>query len=275
MNTRRIATTGIALATALTLTACGSSSSPSASTPKTSAAPSDNASATAPAVFTPLTKDNFASVLGARAAQMKTVHMKMMASVMNVNAELNYGPPFSMQMTVAVTQAGKVMNMSLSLIGTVMYMQVPGLTPAGKYMSMDLSKVPQASQYFQLINQYKNMGPKSMLADMFKGSITKFAYVGPAQINGQPTRHYTVSVNTASALKALGSLSSSVPQGMKKTVTEQIYLDSSQMPVRVSMSLPAPVGAMQIDFSDWGKPVSITAPPASDVQQIPAGTLAG
>ena len=267
MNNRRLATAAVALSSALALTACGSSS-PSAG---------PVAPATSPAVssvaYTPLTKANFGTTVGSKVSSVKTLHMTMASSAMKVSADMNYGPPLAMQMTMTATASGKSMNVVAKLIGTTMYLQIPQLTPAGKFMALDLSKVPQTSPYVKLLDQYRKLGPASMTS-MFKSDVTALTYVGTAQIDGQTARHYTTTVNTAGVLKALGSLSSSSALASQmKTVTEQVYLTDNQLPLRVTMSLPAPVGAMQVDFSKWGQPVTITAPPAADVMSIPASAL--
>lgn len=272
MRTRRMTTAGVALAAALTLTACGSS--PSGSTAKTGGTQSGNS--TTATAFTPLTKANFGTTLASTVSGVKTAHMAITSSIMTGTADMNYGPPIAMKMSMNVTQAGKSIQMQLRLVGTVMYMQIPGMTPTGKFISMDMSKVPQASAIFKQLEQYQSFGPQSM-AKQFEAGLSNLTYVGAETINGQQTRHYTVTVDTAAALKAMGqsgaALNSYVAQN--KTLTEQVYLDSQQRPVRMSMALPAPIGTMQMDFSNWGQPVTISAPPAADVQQMPSGALGG
>lgn len=265
MELRRLAPAAAALSAVLAVSACGASTPSSAPVSPT----------IRPAAFTPLTTANFGSVLGARARGLKSGHMTMSTSFMNVSGDFSYGPPLALQMLGSVTAHGRTIHLDMRLLGSVMYMQIPGLTPAGKFVSADLAKMPMTSQLFGLLKRYQAMGPQSMLGQ-FRHDISKVAYVGPTQIDGQAVRHYAVTVNTAAALKMLGSATSSLPRlSLPKEMTEQVYLNEQRLPVRIVLAMPGALGAMQIDMSRWGQPVHVTAPPATQVVQIPMGAFGG
>lgn len=260
MHLRRLAPAAAALSAVLALSACGAST-PSSAPP---VSPSIKTAA-----FTPLTTANFGSVLNSRARGFKSGRLAMTNAFMNFSADFSYGPPLAMQMNGTVTAQGRTLHLDMRLVGSVMYMQIPGMTPGDKFFSADLAKMPQTSKLFGLIKQYQSMGPQSMLSQ-FRTGVAKVTYVGTAQVDGQSTRHYAVTINTAAVLKLLGGAAGTVAQStLPKQITEQVYLNAQRLPVRIVSALPAPVGSMQIDMSRWGEPVHVTAPPASQVQQIP------
>jgi hypothetical protein len=248
---RRFGAIAGSLVAATALAACGSSSSDI----KTVA-------------FTPLTQANFGKSVSTTVNGVRSAHMTMKTSIMNFSADVSYGPPIQMQMSGTVTAQGRAMSMTMRMVGLVMYMQIPGQTPAGKFLSIDLSKFPQTSGIFKALEQYRKMGPQSMLSQ-FKTGVKSVSYIGSEQIDGQQARHYTVVINTAAALKAFGNAAALSQISMPATMTEQVYLDSQKRPLRITMTLPAPVGSMQIDFSNWGEPVHVVAPPKSQLMPFP------
>ncbi|MGN6721463.1 MAG: hypothetical protein ACTHJM_02490 [Marmoricola sp.] len=256
MKLRRLGAVVGSLAAATALAACGSSSGSDIKT----------------AAFTPLTKANFGTAVSDQMKGVTSAHMTLKASIMNFSADFSYGPPLEMQMSGTVTAQGRTMSLSVRMVNLVMYMQIPGQTPAGKYMALDLSKFPPTSKLFGMLDQYRKMGPQSMLSQ-FKNGVGSLRYVGTAQVDGQTARHYTVVVNTAAAMKALGNSSLLSQVSIPKTITEEVYLDAHHAPLRMVMSLPDPVGSMQIDFSKWGEPVHVVAPPKSQIINIPLSAL--
>jgi hypothetical protein len=68
------------------------------------------------------------------------------------------------------------------------------------------------------------------------------------------------------ALEAQGS--SAVP-GMPETITYQVWLDGQDRMRRMRLDIQGT--RLQIDISDWGEPVDITAPPRSALVKTPPG----
>lgn len=193
---------------------------------------------------------------------------------MTGDADLAYGPPMSMQMTMAVTAQGQTMNMQMRMLNDTIYMQIPGETPAGKFLSVNLSDLPGGVAYQQILSQYENLGPQS-IADEFKKGLQSLKNDGVTEIDGQQVRHYTATINPAAVAAALGNNTEAQQiAGQLSTITEEIYMAPGDQIRRVDMALPAPIGPLQLDFTNWGAPVNVVAPPASDTVPVSPSDLA-
>lgn len=237
MNTRRsIATLG-AIAASLTLSACGSSP------------------------YAPLTQANFAKSISAASANVKSVHMTMQASSrLNIGADFSYQKPAAMQLTMTLKVGTTSSKISLRLIGDTIYLQVPPATPAGKWAKIAASVLGAGTA-----KSYQDLGPQG-LAAQFKKGIRSISYAGSSRLDGQTVEHYTVVADAAQLGTSLKALAAQVPSlANVTTITEQVYLSRSNVLQRMTITLPAPIGTMRIDFSHWNAPLSITAPPAGDI----------
>lgn len=235
MKTRRIVATAIAVAS-LSLTGCGAS-------------------------YTPLTQANFAKSISDASKGVKSVHMRMKASSrLTIDADFAYTKPAAMQMTMTLKADKATSRVSLRLIGNAIYLQVPPATPAGKWVKADASVLGSGAA-----RSYTNLGPQGM-ADQFKKGVKSIRYVGATTLNGQRVQHYTVVADASQLGDSLKALAAQVPSlAGVKTLDEQIYLSDKNVLQRLTITLPAPVGTMQVDFTNWNAPTTIKAPAASDI----------
>lgn len=101
--------------------------------------------------------------------------------------------------------------------------------------------------------------------------------VGTETVDGISATHYSVTVELAKVAKQhpeLADILNVLIQNGVKTQNVQLWVDSQKRPVRISMSaqLPNPANSgstinstQSVDFTDWGVPVTIQAPPADQV----------
>jgi hypothetical protein len=237
MKTRRIVAAAIAAVASLSLVACGSQS------------------------YTPLTQANFAKAISDASKDVKSVHMSMKASSrLSINADFSYKKPAAMQMTMTLNVSGATSNVSLRLIGNTIYLQVPPATPAGKWVKADASALGAGSA-----QSYTDLGPQGM-ASQFKKGVKSIKYQGVSKINGQTVQHYTVVADASQLGTSLKALAAQVPSlANVTTIAEQIYLSDANVLQRMTITLPAPVGTMQVDFTNWNAPVTVQAPPTSAI----------
>ncbi len=147
-----------------------------------------------------------------------------------------------------------------------MYLQIPGLTPGDKFVEFDLrdSDAPGAEMLEQMLDQVNQLDP-SKSAQMFK-AITSLKQQGTAEVDGVETTHYTVAVDTQKALQAMGMGDMAAPGQMPKTIRQEVWLDDRNLIRRMRMKQPNV--AMDITYSQWGEPVDISAPPASQTTDM-------
>ena len=103
---------------------------------------------------------------------------------------------------------------------------------------------------------------------------------GEETVAGETTCHYTLQVDTAAAMATMGGR---LPKGMPDTITYDMWLDDSDLMRRIEFDLGAMMGAqgsgdsggMVMTMDDWGKPVTVKAPPAKDLVEMPGGAPQG
>jgi LppX_LprAFG lipoprotein len=108
-------------------------------------------------------------------------------------------------------------------------------------------------------------------------SIGTLKPVGTETINGVRATHYSVTVDLAKVAKQqpdlAGLINNLIKQGVK-VQDVQLWADSQKRPVRLvtSVQLPNPAdptkkitSAQTVDYTDWGAPVTIAAPPADQI----------
>jgi hypothetical protein len=133
------------------------------------------------------------------------------------------------------------------------YLSMPGVTPAGKYLKIDAGASGELGETLE-------SGDPTKIFKSFGSSLGSVKFVRTETIGGEKLDRYAVTVNTAKALAAQGK---KVPAGVPKTLTYTMWMDKSHLVRRLSFDLGGV--SMVMTMSDYNKPVSITAPPASKV----------
>ncbi|MER7009800.1 hypothetical protein ABT324_00025 [Saccharopolyspora sp. NPDC000359] len=103
------------------------------------------------------------------------------------------------------------------------------------------------------------------------------------QVNGKDATRYEITTNLQEAASA--ATTDAQKQGFKlmldsgvTEIKQTVWVDSDKLPLQVKMTTPAmniqgqqiPETTLTVHYSDWGKPVTITAPPADQVQEMPS-----
>lgn len=227
----------------------------------------------------------------AKMSDHKTVHVAGTMSFGGASATMagdeQFGPDIevSMNMTAMGTSISEIMT------GDKLYMKIPQLSAAlgGKtWGELDLGSLGSLGSAFQsLLDSAKNTDPAQQLQPLLAaGDLHK---VGTETVDGVQTQHYAGTVDQAAlggmlAAKNLtpaqiAQLKSLMKAGGVTSEAVDLWIDSSGLPVRMMIGSDTASGAIKIDMrmSDWGKPVSITAPPADEVGDLSSmlGNLGG
>ena len=231
-----------------TSSSASASTSPSASaTPDTSSA---DATAGAAAPGERLTKDNLVPTMLAAMRDKKTAHMTMkLGSSIGAEADVRYAgdhTDMKMSMDMGPTKAVVIM------VDKVLYLQQAA---GGKYRKIDSSDPAMGS----LLSGLSSFGPESSISAM-KGAVEKVDYAGSSIVDGDKVDQYHVTVDSSSIAQTLGATGSA---DLPKTVTYDLYVDHDHLMRRIDMT----VAKQHIDMvvTNWGKPVDIAAPPASQI----------
>jgi hypothetical protein len=267
---KALATIAVLTVTAGSLSACGDTAGPTAaqggssaavgsSAPSSaSASPSDDAS---DASSGRLDKDSLIEAITTGPTEAGSAHMTMnMDGSMSLSAEgdVGYGksgPEMSMTMEMPQMGAGKI---DLRMVGGIMYMTIPTLTPAGKFLRIDPNDKsnPLTKSFGGLSDQ---MDPLSSVAAM-KDAVRKVTFVGPEMVDGEDADHYVLTVDTARMMRKMKQKNVA---GMPATLEYDMWLDSKDLLRRMQFAVAGLDVTMTM--SKWGEPVSISAPPKSRI----------
>jgi hypothetical protein len=149
------------------------------------------------------------------------------------------------------------------LNGTTIYLQSPLLTsnlPKGKtWLKLDLQKAaPKGVDLSALTTQ----SPTKLLAQLqAAGNVTK---VGDETLNGTATTHYRARVDASKLPKVAALVNATYGPldiwiGKNDGYVHRLHIAYTIKPAKAS----AQAIAVTVDFSDFGKSVSVSVPPAS------------
>jgi hypothetical protein len=145
------------------------------------------------------------------------------------------------------------------------------------------SSNPAAQFFTALVSSIQQSAdPANMIKNIeASGTLTKS---DSEQLNGEQTTHYSITVNidkmianqTNATMKQLLGLA------QQKGLTDypvDVWLNSSGLPVQTTIDMPSinmgagasGGGLITVTYSNWGAPVTITAPPADQVGGLPTG----
>jgi hypothetical protein len=183
---------------------------------------------------------------------------------MRATGAVSYAPGVQRtEFRMSLPQAGgkKVTERS---IGSKIYLQMPGITPPGKFVVLDLAdkSSPLAKQFGALAEQADPLAGLKAL----KPSVKSFERVGHGSIRGVEVDHYQMVVDAQQALKATGL---PAPKAMPPTLTYDLWVDAKTLPRR--MSFQAAGSTIEIAVSAYGAPVHIERPAAADLVKLPKG----
>jgi hypothetical protein len=192
-------------------------------------------------------------------------------------------------------------SVSARLISPEIYIQLPAADkaqlPAGKtWLSINLNTVTEAKLGASLAQlSSSSQGPNQLLSYLQSVSTSGITTVGPATIKGVATTEYKATVDLTKAADqkspaAQAAIKSLEAQVNATTLPVQVWLDgqgrvrqvSEQLQVStISQSsggttIPAASGSISttVDYFDFGTPVSVQPPPASQVDDVTNQALA-
>jgi LppX/LprAFG-like lipoprotein len=274
---RTIAALALAPLLLIGVAACGDDSGGSGSDAKDPAAGS--------AVLASLQKgdtvdpDKFVDTVSDGVKKSTTAHLEMKVSsgaelATDASGDLDYTTtPPSMKMTMKVPMAGES---DMILSDGIFYMKI-GSMSGGKYWKIDPSEKGGMLDGMGLDKMLDQSDPLGSLESL-KSGIDKVTFEGNEQVGDRDLDHYKLTIDMQAVLTSLGSkLPAGSTDAMPKSVTYDLWLDDQDRFAQMKMAYPL-MGqqfSMEMVVDDWGKDVSIEAPPADEVTKMPdLGSLA-
>jgi hypothetical protein len=164
-------------------------------------------------------------------------------------------------------------NLTVVAVAGVVYEKVAGLPGMSMILQPGKSwiEIPIGSSLAKSSELTSTGNPASFLLALTRKGL-KVTPVGSSRIDGVESAGYDVKFpQDLSALgPGVGSLSSSVQQTLRG-VRMHVWIDGSGLLRRMSMAIPeSTLGTISftMDMTDYGVPVKVSAPPASEVQNL-------
>jgi len=174
-------------------------------------------------------------------------------------------PALSMRTELGAGAAAEVIS-----IDGVAYISLGDLSQ-GKYWRIDPSDPDSPFAALGMDEVLQQSDPVAALRAMEDG-IEKVTYVGEEDVDGRDLDRFEMTVDLATATKNLGSdVPRSALKGLPEALTYDVWLDEEGRFGKMVMELPvmgrSSTSEMVVD--DWGTDVTIEAPPADEVTEMP------
>ncbi|HEY3868020.1 MAG TPA: hypothetical protein VGM10_06700 [Actinocrinis sp.] len=197
-----------------------------------------------------------------------------------ITGQENFAPSFAMAMnfTEGSVDVNEVWNDDTVYIGTP---ELAGELGGKQWLSLSLDEMGAFGQNFAAeIDVVKNTDPQQLLEPLLaSGDLTK---VGTETVDGVSTTHYSGSIDPATAFDTAQAKQNLTPAQIQElqrldsaagSTKQQIdaWVASNGLPVRIKAVDTDKDGAattVQLDFTDWGLPVTVTTPPANQVLNV-------
>ena len=256
MKLRRILTATLAVGVLSALSGCGDEPNVS----------DDNGPSvqSAPAV---LSKDKFAAEIAAAQTEADSAHFEVAIDVQGQSFEgsgdlAGLGNPDDLRAQFSADFAGEPVEMRL--IGKMVYLKGASFAQDGKEW-IGINGSDPSNPLSQL---FDSANPANFNA--YLDGVTDLKDEGTENIAGVETRHYSLTIDTATMLEANpmfeGQDASSM--GMPETITSDVYVDADNRPIKLEVTL-GDTGTVEATFSDYGKDVTIEEPDPSTVGEFP------
>lgn len=254
----------VVLLAGLSLSACGDKDS----------AGDDSGSKAGGGGETALTEANFSQVLADSQVKAKSAHVDMTIGMggqaVKAQGDVKIGSSLKDTAMTMTMDMGSSMTFDMRLVDQVFYMNM-GQVTEGKYLKIDLTddSNPFAQQYGQIMDQ---MDPAKQM-EQLQEAVTSFEKKGePKTIDGVKAQPYVVTVDT-SKIKAFADLPAASAGQIPKTIVYTMYVGPDDLLRRMEFELAGSKSTM--DYSKWGEPVDITAPPAGEISDKDFSELGG
>ncbi|MEV4253439.1 DUF6612 family protein [Spirillospora sp. NPDC049652] len=208
------------------------------------------------------------------------------AVTMHMRMESNLRPQLAFRMTIdqmamgGKSLAGNGGGMEMVMVDRVLYMKSPAfarLSQGKPWVKVTASELGAASgqNFDQLLDQQKQADPSDQVKKL---TASKDVHeVGKETVNGVETTHYagTVSVQEMTAKLPAEQRDRQLKNFQKlgvQTLVFDLWVDGKQLPAKVVVKTPADATTKMntsVTYSDWNAPVTVSAPPASEVGKMP------
>jgi hypothetical protein len=223
-----------------------------------------------------------AQQIGERTAETNTAHMTMVMDVAGQKIDAEADVEFAsddLAMSMNMTLPGEG-DMAMVLLDGIMYVQTPEpLEPGKSWLKIDPNGTDPMSKALgsTFDEMRKNADPRAAI-DQLKdaGEITSQE---EAELNGEQATHYTILVDFEKLVAQQDNPDAKKAAEMLevKEFPVELWVNEDGLPMRMTMDMPmsdpssgeSVEAKIEADYTNWGEPVEIAAPPADQIAEMP------
>ena len=212
--------------------------------------------------------DDLKAGLEASTTAQMTMHMDMGGQAVHADGEVDYSTtPPQMAMTME-TPAAAGQSIEMRMVDGIIYMNMGQMTN-NKFVSFDLSDADSLPPGMDQLTS--NLDPLGAAMDGFEKGVESVVFVGDEEVDGDDLGHYEVKVD-ASKLEQFKQFPVDRQEQMPKEVVYDMWLDDQNRMRKLATTMEVEANAVTVEvaLSEWGEPVDIAAPPASEIVEQPA-----
>lgn len=218
-----------------------------------------------------LTMANFSDVLSGSQYKAESGHIEMTMETggESLTAEGDFTGTSPEDMAMNMSMDMESMTFRMSFVDQALYMNLGEMTE-DKFVRVDLTDKsdPFAEQWGKMMDQ---MDPAKQM-ELFKEAVTSFEQEGDSKtIDGVEAVRYAVKVDT-SKVADFQDLPAGATSQLPDTLDYTLYVGPDDLLRRMEFDIAGVKAKM--DFSEWGEPVDIKAPPADEISDKDFSELA-
>ncbi len=236
----------------------------------TGASNSSSSSASADAApAAELTKDNFATEIGKAMTAAGSVHVTLTSSgSVGLEAEGDQVVGTGDDAKLSMTMSAGGQQFEMRMLDQKLYFDMGEITK-NKFAVIDLTDTDDP-----IVKQFGGIAEQTDLSTQFEAfgdAVTKLEQEGdPVKIDGVETTPYQLTVDAKKAAAAQGQ---TLPSGVGDTFAYTFYLDDDHLVRRLKSEVMGQ--GITMDFTDWGKDVTVEKPKDSEISDVDLSELMG
>ncbi|MGZ5414712.1 MAG: hypothetical protein ACXWDC_06425 [Aeromicrobium sp.] len=213
---------------------------------------------------TVLTADDFVAEITAAMAKAKSSHVDM--KIDSFGQKMEAAGDVEVGKTAAEAKAALTMDVvstnsfEMRLIDQNLYINLGQMTD-NKYSKLDLTDKsnPIGEQYGRIID---GLDPAKQI-ELFKDAMTSFNAKGKViELDGVKSQPYEITLDL-SAIPSIAEHGDESGGSMPKKVVFTMFVGPDNLPRRLTTDVAG--SGVTVDYSKWGEPVDIEAPPESEI----------
>lgn len=222
-----------------------------------------------------LEKQEFLDVYSAALDDATTAEFTLVVSAggqdTKAEGEVDYSADpqaMSMEMEMPGAQA----EIEMRMVDGAIYMTIPGVAQ-GKFIKVDLND--PNNPFGSMMTEQTD--PRAQI-ETFSQGLSSATFDGSEDVDGEEMDRYTVVVDTQAMLDATEMDEQLREQALEQSppsIEYQIWIDQEGQFRRMDYDMGKDLGAMSMQFDDWGTDLKITAPPADQVSKQTLADLMG